>query len=210
MKKLLKILGIIVVVIIAIGVIGAFMSGDSDKTTLNDDNANVEQQNESEEEVAEVTKYEAGDYKVGSDIEPGEYKVFGEGFISYYAVSKDSTGAITSILTNENFSTFSYITVKKGQYLKLQSCYAIPVAEAPVYQVKDNKYIQGQYKVGVDIPAGEYKVIADADLSYVEVAKDSLGSMHSIVTNDIVSKNKYITVKDGQYLKMTQSHIDAK
>ncbi|MCG4586923.1 hypothetical protein L0P56_15650, partial [Anaerosalibacter bizertensis] len=125
----------------------------------------------------------------------------------YFQVSKDSSGSLESIVCNDNFKNFTYITVNDGQYLELKGCYAIPVDEAPKYEAKDGKYEEGTYKVGVDIPAGEYKVVSNGGNSYVEVSKDSLGTFESIITNDNFSNDKYITVSDGQYLKIVNAYI---
>lgn len=61
----------------------------------------------------------------------------------------------------------------------------------------------GQYQVGVDIAAGQYKSSGptDGSMCYVEVARDDLGSIDSIVNNDIVQGPKTVTVKKGQYVK---------
>lgn len=63
------------------------------------------------------------------------------------------------------------------------------------------------YKVGTDIPAGEYIIFSDNSMSYVEVAKDSEGTVESIITNDNFEGEKYITVEDGQYLKLSAAKI---
>ena len=69
---------------------------------------------------------------------------------------------------------------------------------------EESKVIKaGMYKVGRDIEAGEYKVIPEGSMSYVEVSKDSTGDLYSIVSNDIFDAEKYITVQEGQYIKLT-------
>ena len=86
-----------------------------------------------------------------------------------------------------------------------------PVEKAPVLSAKDNKYSEGMYKVGRDIAAGEYKVIPTGTVgSYVEVAKDSKGVVGSIVTNDNFTAEKYVTIKDGQYIKLVECYLTTK
>ena len=163
---------------------------------------------ESEEEEQDITTYKPGTYIAGDDIPAGEYKIFTDS-MGYVEVSKDSSGEMDSIITNDNFTTFIYLTIEDGQYLKLQMSEAVPVEEAPAYD-SDDGYVEGMYKVGVDIPAGEYNVISDNDdmMAYIEVSKDSTGSMESIVTNDNFEGNKYITVEEGQYLTLQMAHIE--
>jgi hypothetical protein len=65
-------------------------------------------------------------YKVGRDIKAGEYKVVASGSTAYYEVDSNSGGGIESIVANDNFQGAKYITVKDGQYIKLNNC-SIPV-----------------------------------------------------------------------------------
>lgn len=65
---------------------------------------------------------------------------------------------------------------------------------------------EGMYKVGVDIPAGEYNVMAEeGESAYLEVSADSTGD--SLITNDVFENNLYITVTDGQYLTLKRCYI---
>jgi hypothetical protein len=61
-----------------------------------------------------------GMYRVGADIEPGEYKIHPKNGKGYYQVMSNSTHSFDSIITNNNFSGDTYLTVKKGQYLKIE------------------------------------------------------------------------------------------
>lgn len=64
-------------------------------------------------------------------------------------------------------------------------------------------YTEGMYKVGVDIPAGEYRIFAKNNC-YVECAKDSSATLESIIFNEnLYYENMYVTLKDGEYFKMT-------
>lgn len=76
----------------------------------------------------------------------------------------------------------------------------------------DGRYAEGMYKAGKDIEPGEYKVTPEdtAVFSYIEVAKDSKGTLESIVTNDNFQSEKYITIKDGQYIKLVGCYISTK
>lgn len=67
-------------------------------------------------------------------------------------------------------------------------------------------YGPGMYKVGVDIPAGEYNVKAEiGELGYLEVSSDPNGT--SIITNDAFENNSYVSISDGQYLKLESCYI---
>lgn len=164
---------------------------------------------EKKEPEKTVTEYKAGTYIVGDKIPAGEYKIISDGGLGAYAeVASDSSGELESIIANEIVTTFSYITISDGQYFKLNGAKAIPIAEVTPYVVEDKKYGDGVYRVGIDIPAGEYEVIATDDLAaYVEVASASTWQLESIVTNEIIENNTFITVSDGQYLKLSGAEI---
>lgn len=152
-----------------------------------------------------VKTYQAGMYKVGSDIPAGEYVLIADGQ-AYFQIAKDSTGTLDSILANDNFTNRSIVTVKEGQYLTINSCTAYASKDAPKV-TPDNGYLpEGMYKVGIDLPAGEYKVSADGQ-GYVEVSNNSLHDLESIVSNDNFQGDKYITIKNGQYLKLSGTKL---
>jgi putative cell wall-binding protein len=62
-----------------------------------------------------------------------------------------------------------------------------------------SSYTAGMYKVGTDMPAGEY-VLASNTYAYFEVDKDSTGQFESIITNNFFINRSIITVSNGQYL----------
>jgi len=153
----------------------------------------------------EKSTIKAGTYKVGSEIPAGEYLVFSDG-MTYFESAKDSTGNLESIIFNDNLMSeaHSYVTLGEGEYFKLTGGKMYPVASAPSVIPKDGLYLDGMYKVGQDIPAGEYKVILNSSIGmgYLEVSSNSKHKLESIITNENVQADTYITVKDGQYLKL--------
>lgn len=162
-------------------------------------------------EEAKKDKYiNAGMYKVGTDISAGECLIYSDGSLAYFQVSKDSSGSLESIITNDNFQGTRYVTVKDGQYLELRDSRMLPVSEAPVQNPQNGQYVDGMYKVGRDIKAGEYKVAASGTTAYYEVTSNSGGGIESIVTNDNFEGEKYVTIKDGQYIKLNGCTIPAK
>ena len=155
-----------------------------------------------QQEDLEKSKIYEGTYKVGTDIPAGEYVLFST-MGGYFSVSSDSTGSFSSIIFNDNFDYNTIVTVSDGQYLDIKRSYAVPIGQQG-YTLKTTG--EGMFKVGLHIPAGEYKIVADGD-GYVEVSSDSTHDLNSIVTNDNFTGEKYITVSDGQYLKLSRAHI---
>ena len=163
-----------------------------------------------ENKTAQDKYIKAGMYKVGPDVSAGEYLLYSDGGSAYFQVSKDSSGSLESIIANDNFQGTRYVTVKEGQYIELRSSKMLPVKEAPVQEPQNGQYKDGMYKVGRDIKAGEYKVVSSGSTAYYEVASNSGGGIESIVSNDNFEGEKYITIKDGQYIKLNGCSIPAK
>ena len=167
---------------------------------------NTEEQTPTE---SDVITYSSGMYKVGTDIPAGEYLVESDGQ-EYIEVATDSTGELDSIVTNAMYNNRMYITVSDGQYLTFGGT-ATPVSEAEAFQTENGYYPEGQYLVGKDIPAGEYKISvlenSVTGFGYVEVASDSVGTLNSIITNSNIETDTYQSVTDGQYLTLSGCEI---
>jgi flagellar hook assembly protein FlgD len=144
-------------------------------------------------------KYTEGKYKVGTDIPEGEYVIFAKDSSGYFSLSVDSNE--NEIITNDNFDYNTIIFVKKGEYLKLSRAYAIPLEAATINADKS-----GFFKIGENLPAGEYKVVADANASaYYCIYNDN--RQDEIESNDNFNGDTYVTVQDGQYLKLSRCKI---
>lgn len=192
--------GIIIVVIIALA------SGGEEPTTptgkTGDSNPTATAPPEPEPENV----FKSGMYKVGSDIPAGEYVLIADRQ-AYFAITSDSSGSLESILANDNFTSRSIVSVNDGQYLELKGCKAYPFAEAPAVDKASGILESGMYKVGVDLPAGEYKVESVNAMGYIEVSANSSHTLDSISTNDNFEGSKYISVSDGQYLKASNVKV---
>ncbi|MBR3112572.1 MAG: hypothetical protein IKH29_02520 [Methanobrevibacter sp.] len=178
-KNLLKIFVIVAIVMVGMGCVSAGLFGDGDALKG------------------------SGEYKVGDDIPAGEYYVKCDGYNLYVEVASDSSGDLDSIIYNLNTEGGTYITVNDGEYLKIQGGNLYELDKAPDRGAEDGYYKDGMYKVGEDIPAGEYQVESTEDLAYIEVSGDSRHQIDGIITNDNFEGNKYITIEDGQYLTLS-------
>lgn len=223
---------VLIVLVIIIGAIGSTggdgdnNESDSKQVAINNSekeeiNNAIQENPSTEKEEANTKKDEpkkedksikAGTYKIGNDIAAGEYMLIADSGFAYFEIASDSKGDIESIIANDNFTTNRYVTVNDGEYLKLQGCKGLVIADATPIIPTDNKYSDGMYKVGVDISAGEYKIIVDENsmmgFGYYEVTTDSRHDLNSIVSNDNFENSTYITINDGQYLKLQEAYIE--
>lgn len=160
----------------------------------------------SEASVSRGTQYGPSVYKVGVDIPAGEYKVYPNGGRGYFAICTDAN--CDDIVRNENFNGQMYININHGQFLELVRCYAVPVAEAPKYNANSGVYGDGEYKVGVEIPAGEYRVIAEAgQRGYYAIEKPKYNGDRDIISNNNFTNAAYVSVQNGQILNLTRCSI---
>lgn len=150
-----------------------------------------------------------GTYKVGADIDAGEYLVVATGRNCYIEVDKDSKGTFDSIISNENTSTRVYFTLLDGQYFKVQGGIFAKAEDVAPFEPENSIYEQGMYLVGKDIPAGEYKITANDAFCYIEIDKDSYNIFNSIISNENLSlgESTYITISEGQYIKFRGGQI---
>lgn len=205
-----KILTGIIVLVLIFGFASA--SGDDSDTANDGDNnnsttsasENSENRGNQQEEVEEKG-IKGGQYKVGTDMPAGEYVIVGSGYLQ---ISSDSTGSFDSIVENDNYSNRTIIAVSDGQYVQF-SGRAYTWDDAPKVDTSGDSLPQGKYKVGVDFPAGEYKVIPSGD-GYMAVSTSASESIGSIVSNDNFNTERYITVQDGQYLKLQRASLSLK
>lgn len=64
---------------------------------------------------------------------------------------------------------------------------------------------EGMYKVGVDVPSGEYMLIAQNGVGYFSI--NSSSSSDSILANDNFVGNSIITIENGQYVTINRAKM---
>lgn len=174
---------------------GGSTSETPDTSSHSQDSSNMPVQNTSS------SSYGAGSYRVGKDLPAGEYKLFCSGSHGYFCVYPDTTKA--DILSNANFTTCTYISVSDGQLLEVSGATFVPSSEATPTSTATG---DGTYKVGFDIPAGEYEVVQNGgSMGYYSIL-DSCDAVNSnIINNDNFEGNSFISVSDGQFLELSRS-----
>ena len=108
-----KILSIILCAMLCISVTGCSSQSNSDSVQASSENVK-----DTKNYSLELTN---GTFKVGEDLDPGKYiLVKNEGeFMGSFDITTDTTGDIESSIDSNAFENFTYIKVRKGQYLQL-------------------------------------------------------------------------------------------
>lgn len=97
----------------------------------------------------------------------------------------------------------------KDAYRELEAKYNAIVGTENIEEVSESteempSWREGMYKVGADLPAGEYVLISSGG-GYFEICSDSTGSFESIIANGNFDTNSIVTVSDGMYLDFSRA-----
>ena len=149
-----------------------------------------------------------GSYAKGS-IPAGEYAFLASDQGGYF-----EEGLSGQIFDNENFASFGYVYVHgegnittKGALLTPQALVELKVPGAlALYEfgAKQGPYrLPGFYKVGADIPGGSY-IVQSIGQGYYEIDSGPIGNGNTL-ENDNFSGTKLISVRDGQYVKLSNA-----
>lgn len=148
-----------------------------------------------------------GMFLVGKDIEPGTYL--------YTLQDESETDANLAIANSlEDFENYAnvvlepvfsqfYVTLEEGQFVRIRVKGTL-VREADAAPISASV---GMLKVGKDIPAGEYKIVATDQVSRYLIYKDATFKESSLMSSNFVSGEATVTLEDGQYINIVNGQI---
>lgn len=151
-----------------------------------------------------------GKYLVGVDLPAGDYIIYENNFLfdgilagSYKIYS--SSAADAKKICSKTVGNWSFISLEDGQYIDLNRCYLYDISKTDLVNTKTD----GEFRVGIDIPAGEYRLRETSSLNCYSVdsgytAYDKTVGFHMVDGQD------YVTVEDGQLLDLAGCVIDEK
>lgn len=148
-------------------------------------------------------------FTIGKDVSSGLYYIQtpSPNSPASYFISNDRLGV--SYSRSGLINNFAYILVSEGEFLFIQNGTLIPADQAPLpTPSSDGTYGEGQYLIGRDIPAGKYKIFSistDGLASYYLSSTPYTDDYDNLIKYDILTKDVYLDVSDGQYLTVTQS-----
>lgn len=82
-------------------------------------------------------------------------------------------------------------------------------SKALMQRTGDGSFADGVYKVGKDIPEGEYQMQADDGDGYFEILSNQSGEKNSVLANCLYGNSAYVSVKSGEYLKTERCNLYA-
>ncbi|UQX01481.1 hypothetical protein [Streptomyces sp. RerS4] len=164
------------------------------------------------EEKKQVAIKGSGTFQVGSDVKPGTYRTTGnKGMGCYWERLKDSSGELESIISNDNVTGASYVTIAASdKVFKSNGCKDWEAVDpkatggSPKVEIPADG---GMFKVGLDIAPGTYKSTGPAEGSagcYWERSKDAAHGVDSIISNENPEGAAVVTIAAGDgYFKTT-------
>ena len=163
--------------------------------------------------ITVIKTYPAGMYKVGSDIPSGDYVLLPNvaGDLASFEITSSPDRKQDSIISNDNFSGRELISISDGQYLNVSDAAIYKLSEAPAVNKSAKQFADGMYCVGTDIPAGDYKVVPTDSISgYYEITSDNSHKFENMIGNQIVDHELYLTLENGQYIKLERAKLVVK
>lgn len=146
-----------------------------------------------------VTKYGPATYKVGVDMPAGEYKIMPQGGSAYISICSDAN--CRNIIRNHNSKGQMYMKVFDGQFVQIKHSYAIPISSATTFVPTQGEYPPGEYKVGIEISPGEYKLTANTNMQgYFSIEIDVDNGKRKIIANNCFDNSAYVSIENGQIL----------
>lgn len=151
--------------------------------------------------VAEVKNFYAnGQFKVGADVPAGEYIAVGTGYVCV-STTPEANAINGEILINDNVQNSRLcVTANADEYIQIMGDIKLySASDAPAIDTS-GEIPAGQYKVGRDIKAGEYKINLLTD-GYFAVTRDG---RRDFVKNQFAQSGGsfYAAVTDSQYLQI--------
>lgn len=146
--------------------------------------------------------YMPGMYKVGSDLPAGEYLFVAYESSAYVCISSDPNA--DDILQNEIFDYTFFATLQNGQYVNASRCAFVFASDYTITGNDGGSVSTGMYRVGRDIPAGEYKLSATDGYGYYCIYSSS-DVPFDIIKNDLFESSVYVVLEEGQYFSFTDS-----
>lgn len=150
--------------------------------------------------------YGPGTYQVGVDIPAGTYFIFNPGKID---ITTDLSGEPDAVVDSQlHFGYNGYLSVYEGEYLTLKDCTITALDQAPPYE--EDFYGNAMLLVGRDLPAGDYTLapIIETMRSSYEINAAPIGRNSKIIELEkLENEEKTITLRDGEYLTLSNTHI---
>lgn len=149
-------------------------------------------------------KYAPGTYKIGRDIQKGEYIIKkASGAYGGLSFKKSVDPYVQNVASGFKMVDVSvYYTLSKDGYVHITGCELYDAASHDMASIGCDGTTPAMYKVGKDIKAGTYTITPDGSgKSYYAVYKNSTDATDSArIAETRITKATNVAVSDGEYI----------
>ena len=149
-------------------------------------------------------KYAPGTYKIGRDIQKGEYIIKkASGAYGGLSFKKSVNPYVQNVASDFKMVDVSvYYTLSKDGYVHITGCELYDAASHDMASIGCDGTTPAMYKVGKDIKAGTYTITPDGSgKSYYAVYKNSTDATDSArIAETRITKATNVAVSDGEYI----------
>lgn len=149
-------------------------------------------------------KYAPGTYKIGRDIQKGEYIIKkASGAYGGLSFKKSVDPYVQNVASDFKMVDVSvYYTLSKNGYVHITGCELYDAASHDMASIGCDGTTPAMYKVGKDIKAGTYTITPDGSgKSYYAVYKNSTDTTDSArIAETRITKATNVAVSDGEYI----------
>ena len=149
-------------------------------------------------------KYAPGTYKIGRDIQKGEYIIKKtSGAYGGLSFKKSVNPYVQNVASDFKMVDVSvYYTLSKDGYVHITGCELYDAASHDMASIGCDGTTPAMYKVGKDIKAGTYTITPDGSgKSYYAVYKNSTDATGSArIAETRITKATNVAVSDGEYI----------
>lgn len=158
-------------------------------------------------EAASSHFYNAGNYTIGVDIDAGIYYVrsISSAQAASILICADGSGTPESEIYRDVVNTFTFVDLVEGRIVKVQGAEFARSEDVPaLVQPNNGQWGEGKYRIGTDIPAGTYTLVAHSpdQLAYWARLSGANNTEGNTLSSDHFKENTRITVKAGEYLEL--------
>jgi hypothetical protein len=140
--------------------------------------------------------FDDGDWIVGTDIQPGTYRLREEPFLCYWERLSGFSGSLDEIIANGNESGYAIVTIGKSDAgFSSSGCGTWTSDLSAVTESPKAPFQDGTYIVGTDVAPGTWRSSGGDDLCYSERLKGFGGTLSSIIANNVGSTGMIVTIR---------------
>ena len=166
-------------------------------------------------QTKELHWLEAGEYSVGDATLPaGEYylETYDPVLKARFTVFETTADGNRQVVKQGDFRNFCFLQLEEGEQILLEFARILPAEKVPPIQPQNGVYPEGVYRIGKDLPNGEYvfTYTGGGKAGSVDILMDHTGSdvdnwRRNTLAIEFIYNRLYLLVNEGRYLYVSDA-----